>query len=259
MGELKAISFEEESDEIKDRVEGYWTKRAESFFKQRRDEIESEKAAIWLREMLKHIPEDKDTRILDVGCGAGFFPVILGRLGYDVTGIDLTPEMISYADKMIDIYSLDRNRVRVLQGDAEKPEFPDDHFDVIVTRNLTWTLPHPVDAYREWGRILKKGGVLMNFDAEYAKGLHREKGHEYDTFNNPAHKDITREMHEECHKIYHMLTISSLSRPEWDAEILVNCGFKEIELDKDFNDIVFSKCDQFYIPNRMFMIKAIKA
>ena len=30
-----------------------------------------------------------------------------------------------------------------------------------------------------------------------------------------------QEMNEECHKIYHMLTISSLTRPEWDAEVLV--------------------------------------
>lgn len=42
--------------------------------------------------------------------------------------------------------------------DAEKPEFPDATFDVVVSRNLTWTLPHAEEAYREWTRVLKKGG-----------------------------------------------------------------------------------------------------
>ena len=259
MSELKTLTFEEEAADIKDRVELYWTKRAPSFFEQRRDEIDSDKAGIWTEEILKHIPDNKDIRILDVGCGAGFFPVLLGRLGYDVTGIDLTEEMIGYSNKMIDLYGLDRSKVRVQQGDAENPAFPDDTFDVIVTRNLTWTLPHPIDAYTQWGRILKKGGVLLNFDSEYAKEIHSGDGHKYDSLKNPAHDKISQEMHEECHRIYHMLTISALSRPEWDVEVLAGAGFKEIELDKNFYTKVFATCDRFYIPNKMFMIKAVKS
>ena len=36
---------------------------------------------------------------------------------------------------------------------------------MIVSRNLTWNLPHPEMAYKEWLRVLKKGGRLLNFDA----------------------------------------------------------------------------------------------
>ena len=37
----------------------------------------------------------------------------------------------------------------------------------MISRNLTWTLPHVRHAYGEWVRVLKKGGVLLNFDANY--------------------------------------------------------------------------------------------
>ena len=52
--------------------------------------------------------------------------------------------------------------------DAENPEFPDDTFDVIISRNLTWTLPHVTSRLSESGSVyLGKGGVLLNFDANY--------------------------------------------------------------------------------------------
>lgn len=251
---LKEISFEEESPEIKDRVEKYWTKRAVSFFEQRKADIDSELADIWAEAIIKHLPADKNIKILDVGCGAGFFPVILGKRGYNVTGIDLTGEMINYANRMIEIYGLDGDKVKAIQMDAENPDFPDGEFDVVVSRNLTWTLPHPIDAYRQWARVLKKGGILLNFDAEYAKYHHNK-----DVRDDPSHRGITAEMNDECHKIYHMLTISSLTRPEWDGEVLVNLGFKNIEMDINFSEIVFAKHEQFRSPQKIFMIKAIKS
>ena len=41
--------------------------------------------------------------------------------------------------------------------DAENPDFADETFDVIVSRNLTWTLPDAAGAYKEWIRVSEKG------------------------------------------------------------------------------------------------------
>ncbi len=251
---LKTVTFEEESPEIKDRVEKYWTKRADSFFDQRKADIDGKVGEIWTKALLSQLPENKDVKILDVGCGAGFFPVLLGKQGYSVTGIDLTGEMISCANKMISLYGLDPDRVKAVQMDAENPSFPDETFDVILTRNLTWTLPHPIDAYSQWARVLKKGGMLLNYDAEYAKYHHKHNLNE-----DPAHRMLGKELNDECHKIYHMLTISSLSRPEWDAEVLVNLGFKNIEIDIDFGEKAFAGNEELKSPQEVFMIKAKKA
>ena len=56
MGELKKIAFEEQPEEVKDRVKGYWSKRADSFAKLRKHEMKSNKADRWLTEILTKMP-----------------------------------------------------------------------------------------------------------------------------------------------------------------------------------------------------------
>ena len=70
---------------------------SQSFFVQRQHELDSPKAHKWLGEIKKKIGTEKPLKILDVGCGAGYFIVLLGLEGYDVTGIDLTEAMIDRA------------------------------------------------------------------------------------------------------------------------------------------------------------------
>ena len=48
---------------------------------------------------------------------------------------------------------------------AEALCFEDSSFDIVISRNLTWNLPDPDKAYAEWTRILKSGGLLLNYDA----------------------------------------------------------------------------------------------
>lgn len=89
--------------------------------------------------------------------------------------------------------------------DAENPMFADETFDVVISRNLTWTLPNAEHAYGEWMRVLKTGGVLLNFDANYGKE------DVADTKGLPeahAHFKVGNEMLEECERIKSQLPIS---------------------------------------------------
>ena len=257
MGDLKYIPFEEESEDIKPKVTEYWTQRADSFFIQKQHELESDKSLKWKREIIQKISEAygdyRELNILDVGCGVGFFTVLLGKEGYNVTGIDLTEYMIEKAGMMIAYNGPYRGTVTAMTMDAENLLFEDGFFDVVVTRNLTWTLPDPIKAYNEWARVLKKGGVLLNFDAEYAKGAHL-----FDAKENPAHKCVSEDLKDKCHDIYHMLTISSLERPKWDIRLLDELGFSKTSADLNFYRRIFEQKDEFYIPDRMFMISAVK-
>lgn len=261
MSDITAIPFEEESAAIKGRVETYWTKRAESFSALKHEEAHSGKASLWIEELTSRLLQRLESpgtdnpgtglKILDVGCGAGFFEMLLAPLGYEITGIDLTSEMIAQARELAGRHHAGNAQFLVM--DAEQPDFPDETFDAVISRNLTWTLPHPVEAYQQWYRVLKPGGVLLNYDAEYAKGFHT-----YDQAENCAHSGIADELVEECHAIYHMLSVSSLQRPAWDLEVLRQIGFRDVTADPSAGDRLYKDKDQFYMPDRMFGIRAVK-
>ena len=246
-------SFSQRRDERKEKITSYWTKRSDSFLEQRRSELHSEMAEKWLSELQALLPEqDGRLKILDVGCGAGFFSILLAQHGHEVTGIDLTPDMIVHSRELAQEEGVSC-RFEVM--DAENPDFADETFDVIVSRNLTWTLPNAAGAYKEWSRVLKKGGRIINVDANYGA----------DDFadttglpTNHAHFKVGDEMMRECEEIKRQLPISSYVRPAWDLETLGKLGFGKFSIDLGVSSRIYTKKDEFYNPTPLFIVCAEK-
>lgn len=241
-------------EEIKKEISSYWTGRSEDFARLREEELNSEMADRWLRELKKSMPEGERLRILDVGTGCGFFSILLAELGHQVTGIDLTPAMIEKA-KFI---AAERKATADFQVmDAEHPAFPDGTFDVIVSRNLTWTLPHPAEAYGEWLRVLKPGGVLLNFDADYGK---EDLLGELESLpKEHSHNHMSCGQLKECDKIKKQLSINRMTRPGWDVEILKELGCTEVTVDPEiYQRIYMEKNSPFYNPMPVFGLRVEK-
>lgn len=235
----------------KEFITSYWTERAVDFMKLRQEELHSPKYALWKDEISKHLPkENKTLKILDIGCGAGFFSILLAHLGHDLTGIDLTPKMISESKALA---QLENCKAHFLIMDAENLSFQDNTFDMIISRNVTWNLPHPHRAYEEWLRVLKPGGILLNYDAEHARNHHA-----YTYTTHSAHENISPTLMDKCHSIYHMLEISGFNRPEWDRNIVEQLPITTCTIDKTVGDRIYKDEDQFYITAPMFCIKIIK-
>ena len=163
-----------------------------------------------------------------------------------VTGIDMSTKMLREANKNLRELKLFAEFKRM---NAQALDFADETFDAVVTRNLTWTLPDVKAAYREWQRVLKSGGVLMNFDSDYGN-----KNFSDDVCNE---FEVTDAMLIECDAIKNSLAISTRRRPMWDAGFLEGLNFT-VRLDEDISAAVHkdSRCAYDTVP--LFAIHAVK-
>jgi ubiquinone/menaquinone biosynthesis C-methylase UbiE len=104
-------------------------------------------------------------KVLDVGTGTGFLAILAASLGYYCLGIDLSEEMLRKAREKAKAY---REWVAFDIGDAESLAYPDNTFDVVMSRHLLWTLPHPEKALGECYRVIKPGGKVIIINAVWS-------------------------------------------------------------------------------------------
>ena len=228
-------------ERLNQRIENYWDGRSGALSKIRRLELDGVDGIAWRSLFQKNLPEGR-LKVLDVGTGAGFFAAILSKLGHKVIGVDMSAKMLSEAKKNLHELKLTAEFKRM---NAQALEFDDETFDAVVTRNLTWTLPDVKAAYREWQRVLKVGGVLMNFDSDYGDK----------TFSACA-KGKTNDL-TECEAIKSSLTISTRRRPHWDAGFLEGLNFS-VRVDENISHVVQrdNRCGYDSVP--LFAIHAVK-
>ncbi len=97
------------------------------------------------------------SKIADLGCGSGTFTEMLRQRGYDVTGVDLCPKLVT----------LGRSKypgLNLIEGDVEQLPFETGSYDGVLLSGLVHHFPDPHKCAAETFRILKAGGRFMAFD-----------------------------------------------------------------------------------------------
>lgn len=103
------------------------------------------------------IPE-KGMTILDCGCGTGNFSIKLAEKGAQVTGVDLSTEMMAVAREKARRRELDINFV---EADICNLTFPDNYFDAVFTMAVFEAIPDSKKAFQKMMRVLKPGKFLL--------------------------------------------------------------------------------------------------
>ncbi len=158
------------ADPVKTQVAAHWDRRAAHFDEDFGHSIGSpaERAA-WDRILDLVIPSGGPLDALDAGCGTGFLSLELAARGHRVSGIDFAPAMLAEARRKAAAQHLS---VGFEEGDAEQLRFAPGSFDLVISRHVLWTLPHPEAAIDEWIRVLRPGGRLAIVDgAQYNEAV----------------------------------------------------------------------------------------
>ena len=124
----------------------------------------------WHGEMLSHMPAQAE-RVLDLGCGTGFFLAELEELRPGAVGLDISHEMLRVSEQYVP-------GARLVTADAEKLPFKARVFDTIFCKG---SLHHTRDHVRfleNCRRALSPSGVLImsepcndNFAIRWARYL----------------------------------------------------------------------------------------
>jgi MPBQ/MSBQ methyltransferase len=99
-------------------------------------------------------------RLLEVGCGPAVMTPDLLAMGFQVQGVDVSPEMLRRARLRMAGHPL-AQRCRFSAGDFEQLAFPDACFDAVLAMGVLEYLADYGAALREIHRVLRPGGIAM--------------------------------------------------------------------------------------------------
>ncbi len=137
---------------------------------------------------------ERDSTLLEIGCANGSYTFEFAKLGFTVTGLDLSPQCIQYARKRAR-----RLRVKNIQfeiGDAEDLSiFPDNTFDGVISFSALRYVPNIQAAVNEIFRILKRHkSVVLDFQNKRSPWFNYLKPRLTGTTHIHDHQYSTREV-----------------------------------------------------------------
>lgn len=118
--------------------------------------LEKRKFGKWRTKVFEMIPAG--ATLLEVGIGTGKNIPYYDK-DVRVTGIDFSSGMLDRA--RIKVQSFPEKNVILLNMDVASLEFPDNHFDFVVSTFVFCTVPNPITGFKEIMRVLKPEGKAL--------------------------------------------------------------------------------------------------
>ena len=114
---------------------------------------------------LKPTGGDRTTKILDLGCGDGFFPFYLyynlPAAKVEIHGMDLTELEVQFARAFMAFARIPEQALQFSVGDATRTELESGSYDLVVCSEVLEHIPRPEECFQEIFRIVRKGGTAI--------------------------------------------------------------------------------------------------
>jgi SAM-dependent methyltransferase len=108
-------------------------------------------------EFVKRLDIKPGMGLLDVACGTGNTALPAARLGANVTGVDIAPNLLEQARESASREGLE---IKFEEGDAEALAYDDGSFDAVVTMFGAMFAPRPDVVAAELKRVCRSGGFI---------------------------------------------------------------------------------------------------
>lgn len=105
----------------------------------------------------------KGKKVLECGCGTGFFSVLLAKIGAEVWCFDLSPQQVEITRKRAYLNDVNE-KISAKVSAFEDLDYETESFDLVVGKNILHHIPDIKDAGRQIRRILKKGGKAIFYE-----------------------------------------------------------------------------------------------
>ncbi|HEY6062718.1 MAG TPA: class I SAM-dependent methyltransferase [Chitinophagaceae bacterium] len=211
-------------------------------------ERDEQEADAFIKKLVAHVKPSPGSRMLDVACGKGRHSKTLASLGFQVTGIDISPDSIAYAKQF------EKDNLDFFIHDMRLPfwgNYFDYAFNFFTSFGYFNTRREHDDAVRTIAKSLKPGGVFVidYLNVHYAEEhlVHNELKQIGDSLY-----DIHR-WDDETH-FYKKITVTdpSLSKPFENTERVAKfslgeftemLAFQGLQVQEVFGDYNFSGYD----------------
>jgi 2-polyprenyl-3-methyl-5-hydroxy-6-metoxy-1,4-benzoquinol methylase len=120
----------------------------------------------------------KSNRILDVGCGVGFFLEQAKKRGWEVYGTE-------YSQKAIEICK--EKGIQIVDGILDSMKFDYHDFDVVTSFEVIEHINNPVDELRQIRSLLRKGGLFYCTTPNFNSLLRYYLKENYNVIGYPEH------------------------------------------------------------------------
>ncbi len=183
----------------------------------------------WESLLREQLSGKKSGKILDIGCGTGFLSILLAKLGFEVTAIDISAGMLKEAKRIAEHHGVGE-KICFIEQDAATIKFPPESFDAVVSRHASWLFKEPEKIYERCFEILTPGGVMLNFDANWLLPVYNaetrlrfEEDEKALIAKCGAFEDYYH--HTEIINMLLQLPLAQEDRPHWDWRICEDIGF----------------------------------
>lgn len=131
------------------------------------------------------------SRMLEVGCGAGFLSIALAQRGFRLNAIDSVEAMVELANQ----HAVDAHITNLLSldlGDVNSLAIEDNAFDLVVALGVIPWLERPELAMQEIARVTRPGGYVILTTDNWAGLI---------SFLDPVHNPLLKPLKQGLNKV----------------------------------------------------------